>query len=46
MGTAADRLVKYATVRTAVRLALRTVLVRAGHEVREDHDGAELVITS
>ncbi|QYC41252.1 hypothetical protein Nocox_18215 [Nonomuraea coxensis DSM 45129] len=45
-GTAADRLVKYATVRSAVRLALRTVLVRAGHEVREDFDGTELVITS
>ncbi|MCK2219128.1 hypothetical protein MF672_035825 [Actinomadura sp. ATCC 31491] len=45
-GTAADHLVKYATVRTAVRLALRTVLIRAGHQVSEDLGGTELVITA
>ncbi|HEX4816856.1 MAG TPA: hypothetical protein VFV66_29290 [Nonomuraea sp.] len=45
-GTSAERLVKYATVRTAVRLALRSVLVRAGHQVREDRNGLELIITS
>ncbi|MEW9550802.1 hypothetical protein [Nonomuraea sp. NPDC050783] len=45
-GTSADNLVKYATVRSAVRLALRAVLVRAGHQVREDRNGMELVITA
>ncbi|TMR93864.1 hypothetical protein [Nonomuraea basaltis] len=45
-GTSAERLVKYATVRTAVQLALRAVLARAGHEVQEDFNGLELIITS
>jgi hypothetical protein len=45
-GTSAERLVKYATVRTAVKLALRAVLDRAGHQVKEDFDGRELVVTS
>ncbi|MGW0809340.1 hypothetical protein [Nonomuraea sp. NPDC002799] len=45
-GTSADQLVKYATVRAAVQLALRIVLVEAGHEVREDIHGLELVVTS
>ncbi|WP_223167380.1 hypothetical protein [Nonomuraea sp. SYSU D8015] len=44
--TSAEGLVKYATVRTAVRLALRTVLIRAGHQVKEEFGGLELIITS
>ncbi|MEU4575699.1 MULTISPECIES: hypothetical protein [Nonomuraea] len=35
-----------ATIRVAVRLALRTVLAEAGFEVSEDGDGAELVVLS
>ncbi|MFF4193845.1 hypothetical protein [Nonomuraea sp. NPDC001831] len=42
----AARLVKYATIRTAVLLALRMVLAAAGHEIREDQEGMELVVTS
>ncbi|MBF8185119.1 hypothetical protein ITP53_05070 [Nonomuraea sp. K274] len=45
-GASSDRLVKYATVRSAVQLALRTVLADAGHQVEEDFDGLELVVTS
>jgi hypothetical protein len=45
-GTSAQQLVRYETVRSAVRLALRTVLVRAGHQVKEELNGLELVITS
>lgn len=43
---AAHHLVKYETIRTAVRLALRTVLARAGHEVTEDYEGLELIVIS
>lgn len=42
----AAHLVKYATIRTAVLLALRTVLARAGHQILEDQEGLELVVTS
>jgi hypothetical protein len=42
----AHHLVKYETIRTAVRLALRTVLAGAGHQVKEDYEGLELVVTS
>lgn len=42
----AEQLMKHATVRTAVRLALWTVLVRAGHQVREEANGLELIIMS
>ncbi|NJP88385.1 hypothetical protein HCN51_02735 [Nonomuraea sp. FMUSA5-5] len=45
-GTSADQLVRHATIRSAVLLALRTVLVEAGHQVREDFNGLELVVTS
>ncbi|MGN9842007.1 hypothetical protein ACTMTI_28155 [Nonomuraea sp. H19] len=45
-GTSAERLVKYETVRTAVRLALLTVLAQAGHQVTDGFDGLELIITS
>ncbi|MFG1705775.1 hypothetical protein ACFLIM_21510 [Nonomuraea sp. M3C6] len=41
-----SRLVRYATIRTAVQLALRTVLADAGHQITEDHDGQELIVTS
>ncbi|MFI9591651.1 hypothetical protein [Nonomuraea sp. NPDC052265] len=42
----AARLVKYATIRTAVLLALRMVPAGAGHAIREDQEGLELVVTS
>ncbi|MFI7701195.1 hypothetical protein [Nonomuraea sp. NPDC049480] len=45
-GNTAEQLVKHATVRNAVQLALRTVLVRAGHQVKVEFDGLELIITS
>ncbi|MFC4007269.1 hypothetical protein ACFOY2_08555 [Nonomuraea purpurea] len=45
-GTSTDQLVKYATVRAAVLLALRTVLVEGGHQIREDSGGLELVVIS
>ncbi|WP_043620145.1 hypothetical protein [Nonomuraea candida] len=45
-GTSADHLVRHATIRAAVQLALRTVLADAGHQVREDFNGLELVVTS
>ncbi|MEV0389122.1 hypothetical protein [Nonomuraea sp. NPDC050643] len=44
--TAADQLVKYATIREAVQLALRTILAEAGHQFREDFGGLELIVTS
>ncbi|PZG15757.1 hypothetical protein [Nonomuraea aridisoli] len=43
---AAGQLMRYGTVRAAVRLALRAVLVAAGHQVEEDRDGLELIVTS
>ncbi|MFC5829782.1 hypothetical protein [Nonomuraea insulae] len=45
-GASAERLVKYSTIRDAVQLALRTILADAGHQVREDFNGLELVVTS
>ncbi|NRQ36261.1 hypothetical protein HII36_31165 [Nonomuraea sp. NN258] len=42
--SAKDR-VKYRNIRTAVRLALRTILAEAGYHVREDFDGLELIVT-
>ncbi|MFB4274171.1 MULTISPECIES: hypothetical protein [unclassified Nonomuraea] len=45
-GTSADQLVKYGTIRAAVQLALRTVLADAGHQVREEFNGLELIVTS
>ncbi|UBU17566.1 hypothetical protein [Nonomuraea gerenzanensis] len=44
-GTTADHLVRHATIRSAVLLALRTVLLEAGHQVREDFNGLELIVT-
>ncbi|TDD40886.1 hypothetical protein E1286_33720 [Nonomuraea terrae] len=43
---AAGQLIRYGTVRAAVRLALRAVLIAAGHQVEEDRNGLELVVTS
>ncbi|GAA1639582.1 hypothetical protein GCM10009733_040910 [Nonomuraea maheshkhaliensis] len=45
-GASAEQLVKYATIRAAVQLALRTVLTDAGHQVRQDDNGMELIVTS
>ncbi|MEV4804694.1 hypothetical protein AB0K18_32250 [Nonomuraea sp. NPDC049421] len=45
-GSSAEQLVRYSTIRDAVQLALRTVLVEAGHQVKEDFDGLELIVTS
>jgi hypothetical protein len=42
----ANHLVKYATIRAAVQLALLTVLSEAGHHVKEDFSGLELIVTS
>jgi hypothetical protein len=42
----ANHLVKYATIRAAVQLALLTVLAEAGHHVTEDFNGLELIVTS
>ncbi|MEV5890521.1 hypothetical protein [Nonomuraea fuscirosea] len=45
-GASAEQLVKYATIRAAVQLALRTVLTDAGHQVRQDANDMELIVTS
>ncbi|MFI6922777.1 hypothetical protein ACIBIZ_22740 [Nonomuraea spiralis] len=45
-GETAGHLVEVETIRTVVLLALRTVLARAGHQIREGQAGLELVVTS
>ncbi|NUO96861.1 MAG: hypothetical protein HOV96_14200 [Nonomuraea sp.] len=43
---AVNHLVKYDTIRTVVRLALRAVLAKGGHQVTEDYEGLELIVIS
>jgi hypothetical protein len=45
-GKMTANLVKYETIRMAVRLALRAVLAQAGHQVSDDLGGLELIVTS
>ncbi|GAA3651698.1 hypothetical protein GCM10022224_013220 [Nonomuraea antimicrobica] len=45
-GSPAEQLVERSTIRAAVQLALRTVLAAAGHQVKEDLNGQELIVMS